>query len=95
MRSAWICSRNDVFANGAILLAAGGVAVTGAAWPDMVVGLAIAALFTGSAVGVLRDARHALRFRPQSTGSAALSSHLASSSNDVKRRSAFAHRPKP
>jgi Co/Zn/Cd efflux system component len=66
MRSAWICSRNDVLANGAVLLAAGGVAITGAAWPDILVGLAIAALFTGSAVGVLRDAGRVLRAGPQS-----------------------------
>jgi Co/Zn/Cd efflux system component len=66
MRSAWICSRNDVLANGAVLLAAAGVAVTGAAWPDIVVGLAIAALFSGSAIGVLRDAGRARRLRPQS-----------------------------
>jgi Co/Zn/Cd efflux system component len=67
MRSVWICSRNDVLANGAVLLAAGGVATTGAAWPDIVVGLAIAILFTSSAVVVLRDAGRALRARPQPT----------------------------
>jgi Co/Zn/Cd efflux system component len=67
MRSVWICSRNDVLSNGAVLLAAGGVATTGAAWPDIVVGLAIAILFTSSAVVVLRDAGRSLRARPQPT----------------------------
>jgi Co/Zn/Cd efflux system component len=57
MRSAWLCSRNDVTANLAVLLAAAGVALTGSAWPDMVVGLGIAAMFGASAVGVIRAAR--------------------------------------
>ncbi len=57
MRSAWMCSRNDVIANASVLLAAGGVALTGSAWPDILVGLAIALMFGTSAVQVLRDAR--------------------------------------
>lgn len=56
MRSAWLCSRNDVMANGGVLLAALGVALTGTAWPDIVVGLGIAALFGATAVTVLRQA---------------------------------------
>jgi len=57
MRSAWVCSRNDVVANVGVLLAAGAVALSGSAWPDIVMGLVIAALFGTSAVGVIRDAR--------------------------------------
>jgi Co/Zn/Cd efflux system component len=60
MRSAWLCSRNDVAANLGVPAAAGGVAATGSAWPDVAIGLAIAALFAGSAVDVLRAARRAL-----------------------------------
>ena len=59
MRSAWLCSRNDVIANGGVLAAAGVVALTGSGWPDLAVGLAIAALFGGSAARVLREARRA------------------------------------
>jgi cation diffusion facilitator family transporter len=55
MRSAWLCSRNDVIANAGVLLAALGVGWSGSAWPDILVGLAIAALFASSAVGVIRD----------------------------------------
>ena len=55
MRSAWLCSRNDVIANGGVLLAALGVGLSGSAWPDIVVGLGIAALFGLSAVGVIRE----------------------------------------
>jgi Co/Zn/Cd efflux system component len=61
MASAWVCSRNDVVANVAVLVAAGAVVVTGSAWPDIVVGLMIAALFGGSAVNVIRGARRELR----------------------------------
>jgi cation diffusion facilitator family transporter len=56
MRSVWLCSRNDVIANGAVLLAALGVGLTRSAWPDILVGLAIAALFGMSAAGVIREA---------------------------------------
>lgn len=60
MGSAWLCSRNDVAANGGVLIAALGVLLTGAAWPDIAVGLAIAALFVSSAVKVIRGARRRL-----------------------------------
>ena len=56
MRSAWLCSRNDVIANAGVLVAALGVGLTGSAWPDVLIGLAIAALFVLSAVGVIRQA---------------------------------------
>lgn len=57
MRSVWLCSRNDVMANGGVMLAALGVAVTGSPWPDVVVGLAIASLVGLSALVVIRQAR--------------------------------------
>lgn len=60
MRSAWLCSRNDVIANVSVLLAAGGVALTGSAWPDVMVGLAIGTMFGNSACRVIRDARRQL-----------------------------------
>ncbi len=56
MRSVWLCSRNDVIANVGVLLAALGVALTGSAWPDIAIGLAIAALFVSSAADVIRAA---------------------------------------
>jgi Co/Zn/Cd efflux system component len=61
MRSAWICSRNDVVANVGVLIAAVAVAFTGSAWPDILMGLLIAALFGSSAVGVVQRARQQLR----------------------------------
>jgi Co/Zn/Cd efflux system component len=56
MGSAWLCSRNDVAANAGVLAAAVGVSLTGSAWPDIVVGLAIATLFGLSAASVIRQA---------------------------------------
>ena len=41
---------------GGVMLAALGVGVTGSAWPDIGVGLAIAALFGHSVVAVIRRA---------------------------------------
>ncbi len=61
MRSAWLCSRNDVVANAGVLVAAAAVMLSGSAWPDIVVGLAIAALFGASAAGIIRGALSARR----------------------------------
>ena len=54
MSSVWLCSRNDIIANVSVLFAAGGVWLTGSGWPDLIVGLALAALFLQSSVSVLR-----------------------------------------
>ena len=57
MRSTWLCSRNDLIANSAVLGAAALVVVSGSGWPDVIVGVAIAALFLRTAGTVLREAR--------------------------------------
>src|SRR5262249_14533169 len=44
MCSAWICTRNDVLGNLAVLLAAVGVFGTGTGWPDVIVAAIMAAL---------------------------------------------------
>lgn len=56
MRSAWVCSRNDVLGNVGVLLAALAVHLTGSLWPDIVIGLLIASLFTWSAIAIIREA---------------------------------------
>ena len=43
MRSAWICTRNDVLGNLAVLMAALGVFGTGNGWPDVIVATIMAA----------------------------------------------------
>jgi Co/Zn/Cd efflux system component len=64
MSSVWLCSRNDLIANTSVLIAAVGVWLTGTGWPDVVVGLALAALFLRSAVTVIRQAHGELRAVP-------------------------------
>lgn len=56
MASTFECSRNDVIANVGVLVAAGGVALFAAPWPDLLVGAIIAALFLRSAGSVLARA---------------------------------------
>jgi len=61
MSSVWECSRNDIAANVAVLVAAGGVFITHSGWPDILVGLALALLFLKSAVKVIKGAVVELR----------------------------------
>ena len=61
MRSAWLCSRNDVLANLGVLAAAGGVSLTGSHWPDLAVGAIIAGLILQSSFGIFKDARLELK----------------------------------
>jgi len=56
MRSAWICTRNDVLGNLAVLLAALGVLGTGTGWPDVIVATIMAGLAIQGAVIVIRQA---------------------------------------
>lgn len=60
-RAIWLFSRNDALANVAVIAAAGLVAWTGSAWPDLVVAVAIAALFLHSASEIVSDARRELK----------------------------------
>ena len=68
VRSVWLCSRNDAIGNVAVLAAGGLVALTSTRWPDLVVAIAMAGLFTWSATQILRQAigefRHAPRPAP-------------------------------
>jgi Co/Zn/Cd efflux system component len=68
MRSAWICTRNDVLGNLAVLLAALGVFGTGTGWPDVVVATIMAALALQGASTVLRQSVGELRQLQPSTG---------------------------
>jgi Co/Zn/Cd efflux system component len=61
MRSAWICTRNDVLGNLAVLLAALGVFGTGTGWPDVSVAMIMATLALQGALIVIRQARVELR----------------------------------
>ena len=61
MRSVWICSRNDVIANLAVLAAAVGVFGTGTGWPDIMVAAVMAVLAIQGATTVVRQALAELR----------------------------------
>lgn len=56
VRSVWLCSRNDAIGNVAVMLAAGGVFMTGTAWPDLAVAAIMAGLFLLSSVQIIRQA---------------------------------------
>lgn len=64
MRSAWICTRNDVLGNIAVLLAALGVFGTGTGWPDVIVAAIMAGLALQGAVVVVQQSRMELNVRP-------------------------------
>jgi len=56
VRSVWLCSRNDAIGNVAVMVAAGGVFLTGTAWPDLIVAALMAGLFLSSALQIVRQA---------------------------------------
>lgn len=74
MSSTWLCSRNDLIANTAVLLAAYGSYALASRWPDIFVGGLIALLFLGTSIGVLRQSLGALRlpFKAQSANGPAI-----------------------
>lgn len=64
MRSAWICTRNDVLGNLAVLVAALGVFGTGTGWPDVIVATIMGVLAIQGSWTVIRQAWSELRARP-------------------------------
>jgi Co/Zn/Cd efflux system component len=64
MRSAWICTRNDVLGNIAVMFAALGVFGTGTGWPDVIVAACMAGLALQGAFVVMRQSSAELRMHP-------------------------------
>ncbi|MFP0285953.1 MULTISPECIES: cation transporter [Acinetobacter] len=60
MRSVWLCTRNDMIGNLAVLLAALGVFGTADSWPDIAVALIMATLGLSAAREVIGRARQEL-----------------------------------
>ncbi|MDP3697715.1 MAG: cation diffusion facilitator family transporter [Candidatus Taylorbacteria bacterium] len=56
VRSAWICSRNDVVANIGVIIAGLLVARFNSIWPDITAGLIIAFIVIRSAVQIIKEA---------------------------------------
>jgi Co/Zn/Cd efflux system component len=61
VRSVWLCSRNDAIGNVAVIAAAGGVWLTGTAWPDLAVAAAMALLFLNGARQIIAQAMGEIR----------------------------------
>jgi Co/Zn/Cd efflux system component len=61
MRSVWICSRNDVLGNLAVIAAAAGVFGTAQGWPDAAVAAILAALAVSGGITAMRHAREEMR----------------------------------
>ncbi|MFH1254936.1 MAG: cation diffusion facilitator family transporter [bacterium] len=55
VRSAWICSRNDVFANIGVIIAGLLVARFNSMWPDVTVGLIIASIVIQSSFQIIKE----------------------------------------
>ena len=68
LRAAWLCSRNDLFGNALVLLAAAFTAWRVSPFPDALAGLAIASLLIGTALGILRAALGEMRLPRIGTG---------------------------
>jgi Co/Zn/Cd efflux system component len=61
MASAWECSRNDIYEGCAVILATIAVWLLGSGWPDLLIATILLALFTKSAIRVIRTALQQLR----------------------------------
>ena len=61
MSSVWECSRNDVVEGTAVIATAFAVWLLGSGWPDVIVAMALLAMFLRSAVRVLRSAWQEMR----------------------------------
>lgn len=70
MRSVWLCTRNDVIGNIAVLAAAAGVFGTGTVWPDVAVAAVLAILGLASGPAVMREALNELNGRRAGSPSA-------------------------
>jgi Co/Zn/Cd efflux system component len=64
--SVWLCTRNDMLVNLAVIAAGAGVWASDTAWPDIAVAAAIAYLGLSSAVRITRQALGEMRSTPAS-----------------------------
>lgn len=58
LKSAWVCSRNDVTSNVAVIIAGFLVLYFQSMWPDIIVGLGMSALVLHSSVEIIKEAWH-------------------------------------
>ena len=86
MRSVWLCTRNDVIANMAVLAAAAGVLGTGTVWPDVVVAAILAILGLTSGRIVMRHAQAELTGRNTAPPAALRATAGAASAQSARHR---------
>jgi Co/Zn/Cd efflux system component len=55
IRSAWVCSRNDMVANVGVITAGGLVLYSGSQWPDYLIGAAVALFVLVTSLQVITD----------------------------------------
>ena len=84
MRSAWVCTRNDVLGNLAVLAAAIGVFGTGTGWPDVVVAAIMAALGLQGAWTVITQSRTELRMAAWERSRVDIPPHSCAIGTDTK-----------
>ena len=79
VRSVWLCTRNDLIQCLAVAATGLAVGLTGSRWPDLAVGVALAAVFLRSAWQIMGQARQELRdSRQAATATFAIHSHSRS-----------------
>jgi len=61
IKSSWICSRNDVFANAGVIIAGFLVGYFSSMWPDIIISSIIAFVVLGSARGVIKESLQHLK----------------------------------
>ena len=86
MRSVWLCTRNDVIANLAVLAAAAGVLGTGTVWPDVAVAAILAILGLASGRIVMRHAQAELTGRNTAPLAALVATAGAASAQSARHR---------
>lgn len=68
MRSVWLCTRNDMIGNVAVMAAAVGVFGSGSGWPDIAVAAIMGTLALRAAQAVIAQARGELKGGPAQMG---------------------------
>lgn len=68
MRSIWLCSRNDVIGNLAVIVSGAAVMLLNSHWPDIAVASIVALVFLHTSFMVLRDSFRSWRFAGESRG---------------------------
>jgi cation diffusion facilitator family transporter len=67
IRSAWVCSRNDMTMNAGVIVAGVSVVYFGSQWPDYIIGASIALLILVSSVKIIIDSVKEMKLAKESS----------------------------